>query len=281
MNITKVLKTPFPVPEHFQTKFVISLLFSTFIFLFLIIFQPFGISEIQQSKVSIVSTYSLITFFTVLLGFIIVQKNKDTWNIGKTLINYLCQMVTISLFNWFYSVYFQVEIFSNYSFVVILGITFAVGVIPFALLILLLERFLSKRNEDEASSISKSFTEKVAVDEYKSIAVSATKDIDLNLTDLLCLKSEGNYVKIYEKDGKNFTASLVRASLAKIYSQLEEHDNFKQCHRSFLVNMDQVSKVTGNARNFNLHIECLDFTIPVSRNFPIQSLRSQNQPVTS
>ena len=95
----------------------------------------------------------------------------------------------------------------------------------------------------------------------------------LNLTDLLCVKAEGNYVEIYSlKDGL-VNKKLIRSSLSKVKKQLELYSEIKHCHRSFIVNTEHLEKVTGNARNFNLHLDHLDFAIPVSRSFPIDTIK--------
>lgn len=40
-----------------------------------------------------------------------------------------------------------------------------------------------------------------------------------------------------------------------------------RCHKSYFVNLNKVKTTSGNARAFYLHLEELDFQIPVSRNF--------------
>ena len=70
------------------------------------------------------------------------------------------------------------------------------------------------------------------------------------------------------KKKRLYGQTLIRNSIKSIEEQLIIFKNIIRCHRSYIVNLDMVSKMSGNARNFNLHIEKLGFKIPVSRSFP-------------
>jgi DNA-binding LytR/AlgR family response regulator len=40
-----------------------------------------------------------------------------------------------------------------------------------------------------------------------------------------------------------------------------------KCHRSCIVNLDKVVKVSGNAQGFKLHLKETDFVVPVARKY--------------
>jgi len=48
--------------------------------------------------------------------------------------------------------------------------------------------------------------------------------------------------------------------------------NIVRCHKSYIVNAKKVNKIHGNARGYFLNIKNIDFSIPVSRNFPKELL---------
>ena len=47
--------------------------------------------------------------------------------------------------------------------------------------------------------------------------------------------------------------------------QLSDLPQFFRCHRTYLVNLDRVGHVSGNAQGYKLHLEGIDNLVPVSR----------------
>jgi DNA-binding LytR/AlgR family response regulator len=44
-------------------------------------------------------------------------------------------------------------------------------------------------------------------------------------------------------------------------------NDFKKCHRCWLVNTQKIKAISGNSKGYFLLIEGVEFKIPVSRNF--------------
>lgn len=59
---------------------------------------------------------------------------------------------------------------------------------------------------------------------------------------------------------------MLRSTLRRMEDALASWPQFFRCHRTYLVNLDKVAHVSGNAQGYRLHLEGLDDTIPVSRN---------------
>ncbi len=60
--------------------------------------------------------------------------------------------------------------------------------------------------------------------------------------------------------------SLVRSTLKRAEEILITHPNFFKCHRAFIVNLDKVVHVEGNAQGYKIKLDGYDELIPVSRN---------------
>jgi DNA-binding LytR/AlgR family response regulator len=58
---------------------------------------------------------------------------------------------------------------------------------------------------------------------------------------------------------------MFRSTLKKMEGQLQAYPFFYRCHRAYIVNMNKVVHISGNAQGFKLHLAGLDDTIPVSR----------------
>ncbi len=79
-----------------------------------------------------------------------------------------------------------------------------------------------------------------------------------------CIKSDGNYLELYVWENDTLTRHLLRNRIKTVEKFLTP--SFFRCHRSYIVNTNQIRKVTGNARGYELYLEGLSWQIPVSRN---------------
>jgi hypothetical protein len=81
--------------------------------------------------------------------------------------------------------------------------------------------------------------------------------------DLLFLESQDNYVTVvYLHEGRRQTR-LLRSSLKRLEAMLPA--NCQRCHRSFVVNLVQVRACHGNQHGLKLHFAGGDEPVPVSR----------------
>ncbi len=273
----KQLDKPFPAIEGKKHKIVVSFLFSLSVFLFLLIFQPFGLDDIQYNKPIYISGFFLITFITLLIRFFIAPvifkkfHNADNWTVKKGLISIFFVIITITIFNWIYNFLVGGEIARQYNLFSFFFFTISVGFFPTVFFVLLVEKYLSKKHTEIAQSI----TQKIPLEKNSQkskivniLSENKNEEIHIELNQLICIKSESNYAVVYFYENDKVSKQLIRNSLTKLMQQLIIFDNIKRCHRSYIVNFSNVVEISGNARNYNLHIKNLDFSVPVSRNFP-------------
>lgn len=71
MNIISYLKQPFPKAENKWKNIV---LISLFVTLFLLVFQPFGIGQIENSKYLFIGGFGLVSFFILVFDLIIIER---------------------------------------------------------------------------------------------------------------------------------------------------------------------------------------------------------------
>ena len=88
----------------------------------------------------------------------------------------------------------------------------------------------------------------------------------MEIEDLLYIESADNYSSIlFKKEGKR-EKELLRSSLSRLETQIE-NPRVVRCHRSYIVNLDHVISVTGNAQGYKLHLGDSGDTIPVARKY--------------
>lgn len=93
--------------------------------------------------------------------------------------------------------------------------------------------------------------------------------LSVHQKDLLYLESADNYVMIFYILDDGVGRDMIRTSLKKIHTEVEAH-NIIRCHRSFMVNMQNVIFARKSGRNYELKLRHIDQYIPVSRNFAPQ-----------
>jgi DNA-binding LytR/AlgR family response regulator len=91
--------------------------------------------------------------------------------------------------------------------------------------------------------------------------------IEINLKDLLFIKSTDNYVEVYRAGRDNIEIILLRSSLKQIEENLKSYPFLFRCHRTYLINVNNISKVTGNSQGYKLIFKGVEYPIPVSRSY--------------
>jgi LytTr DNA-binding domain len=91
----------------------------------------------------------------------------------------------------------------------------------------------------------------------------------------LCyIEADDNYVTVAYLRGGQLRKELLRSSLARVEAQIKEQIegqvpclHIRRCHRSYMVNLEKVQRVSGNAQGYKLHLLQVDEALPVSRNY--------------
>ena len=277
-----ILHTPFPQIEKPKERFWFSVMVSGFVYIFLLVFQPFGIDRVTYNIPLFLLGYQFITLLVMLINYFVVFSlfpnffNPETWTVGKMLLMTSLEILVIAILNWIYTGYFAQYISADISLSKFFISTVSIGVIILIIVVLASEHYLNHRNCKLAEhlSIQIDMKQKEPEKNLHFISENQNENFDLSSNQLLCIKAEGNYCNVFYVDNERFTNKLIRTSLRKLEKNFEKNPDIKRCHKSYMVNMKNVDKVTGNARNYVFHIDHLPFSIPVSRNFPQQIIKA-------
>ncbi|RFM36831.1 LytR/AlgR family response regulator transcription factor [Chitinophaga silvisoli] len=90
-------------------------------------------------------------------------------------------------------------------------------------------------------------------------------DFSLDINHLLFAKADGNYIQLTTIDNEQVNTELKRISLTRFESQLSAYPQFFRCHRTSLVNILHIEKVSGNSQGYLLAFNNTESTVPVSR----------------
>ena len=274
-KLAKILNRPFPIIESTREKIQISIFFGLFIFLFLAIFQPFGLDKVEENKLPYFAGYGLITTFVVIFnGFITMNLFKEfflpeKWNIWKSFIHNIIMIIPIAVLNWLYTISIDMPMDMNFSLLQFISITFAVGFFPSIFLVFYLEQRLRRKNilfsKQANQQLESKLSDNLIIEELSFS--SQNSSLKINFNDFLCVKSMGNYATLYFMEDDQLKKEIIRTTMKKIEDDFLENKKIIRCHKSYFVNLNKIKTTSGNARALYLHINELDFQIPVSRNF--------------
>jgi hypothetical protein len=271
--IREYLKQPYPLHAN---KWRLILFISIFVGLFMLVFQPFGLSQVTgEFRYLFCFGYGAVTMIMMIVDMIVIQylfrKQFDykQWTVQKQLI-WLCWIIfSVGLGNFIYTSVFSMH-WNWEEFFYFQLVTLAVGLIP----ILVLTIINQNRRLAENLKLAKEFNNnlknkyKAAGNDLVALVAENEKDsLQLELSSLLYIESTGNYIDInYLKDGvlKN---TLLRSTLKRSEQQLEKFNSVLKCHRAFLVNVSCIAEVKGNSQGLRLALKHTETEIPVSLNF--------------
>jgi len=267
------LNQPYPFYENSKSILLRLLLISGSIIFVLTVLQPFGTAEFQHPyKNLFLSGYGFIAFlafafvFLVLPYFFPLQFSDEKWVVWKQILLFLFGLFltfcsSYLYLNWFFDNPFNLS--SLLGFGLSMG---AISFIPAAILTTIDYNRQLKKYQTGAKAATAQLTKptenktKITLyGENKKEAFSAFSN-EINF-----IQAANNYVEIHFIKDNNPQKFLLRNSLTDIEKQIFS-DSILRCHRSYLVNIDNVSKISGNAQGYRLHFTNLEgLTVPVSR----------------
>lgn len=282
------LSTPYYFNPSLVFKLKTSFKIGLFIFIFLYIFQPFNLASLENylfQYTALIGICSFLGSFIVLFVPPLLFKsffNEDKWTIGKNILYIFIALFFIGSVIWFFSnIYKEGRDIKRISLPLYLLYTFLVGAIPIFFMVYLNERNLTVRRRKRVKEI-KQHKKRKELQKEKKLNTTVTiysdnnkESICFNIDKLIYVTSQGNYASFYlQKEDNTLKEEILRVTLAKIDKELEAYTKVIRCHKSYIINTNFVTDISGNARGYLLKSDILDFDIPVSRSFSKQSLMS-------
>jgi hypothetical protein len=253
-----------------------------FVSIFLVIFLPFGSGDyVIEGRTWVLWGYGLVTFLVLLFDMLLLPGifpgifDEAKWNVFRGLCIQFLHIVFIGTANILYSK-FIVGNESGISEVLnFFLVTLAIGFFPVIMGVLSTHHYLLKKYVESAKHISEKivlFEDHGEPESEQLLNVVITSEtgkekIEINLNDLLFIKAIDNYVEIYLTDKNNKKTIVLRSTLKRIEEALNTYPVVFRCHRSYLININNISRVTGNSQGYKLVFKGVDYSIPVSRSY--------------
>ena len=277
-KIKSWLNKPLPFFETTKQKLIISVIFGVFIIIFLIFFNysPEGEStHIQILKAFAYGfiTFSVLFFYSYLLPLFFPKFfNTEFWTVGKSISYGIILIISIGLVNAIFSFKFdnpnnRTEIIP-FLFAVVYR-TFIIGIIPSVIFNFWLEKKLYKKYSEQAFRANKNLrnTTNTNFNDQEVIFQMQNKNRNINLRnkDLIFVKSEGNYCQIFYQENSTPQKVIIRNTLKNIEKEIKNSGRILRCHKSYIINLDKVLSIKGNARGYCFVVDVFNCPVPVSR----------------
>ncbi|MFT3822771.1 MAG: LytTR family DNA-binding domain-containing protein [Chitinophagaceae bacterium] len=279
MKIIRFLQQPYPLEESKRGQLKTSFILSLVVFGFLVIVKPFGsrlsfVDFVINSAISALVVWAVI-MLDLLVGFALFPRffREEKWTTGRELILTLVIIITIAFAFMIINSIFWSFHFTLHSVFLAIIYTALVGMAPASASILLNQARLLRKYRSSAQTISQTLppaaptTPSQQNPDIITIVADNNKDsISFHPSDLFAITSADNYCKLYTRDAaKGITGTMLRITLKKAETSTTPFSQFWRCHRTAIVNMDIIEKVSGNAQGYRLHLANMSETIPVSR----------------
>jgi hypothetical protein len=240
---------------------------SVFVAVFIFMFMPFGFAFTPKRSLLLLSMfYGLLTGLVMFLNFFVIQKRVFKYfTIGRTILWNTWILISIGLVNEFaVIILFNGGRFSIMRFIYMQGYTLSLGTIISVFMILVHYNYQLKQK-------LKSFVEKPDItkcnkdDIIEFLAENKGKPFRIERSSICYLEGADNYVDIYYVQNNELKHILLRLTLKKAAIILEKYEEFKRCHKSFIVNLHHAKCVSSSQNGYKVSLSNFNIYIPVSR----------------
>ncbi|MGN7783683.1 LytTR family transcriptional regulator DNA-binding domain-containing protein [Niabella sp. 22666] len=294
----KILSEPFPI-NTWKWYRLRGIGFGLFVFLFLLLFQPFSLNLFDTKKLLYVTiVYGAATSIVILCGgwvfskWIIPRLDDEKWTLGRQIVWNLLLMIGITLLNVYVTQIMHQTVLPLWWWLIMLKWVLMLGVLPVAVAELIAYNQHLRYNLKAATQLSQLVQQQTIISDggFNITSTSgnlANQNLTTSLPDgnsaiilmgdnqgeklellhdnLLAVQALDNYVNVFWEADDQLQSTLLRNTLTNIAEQVSDAVYMYRTHRSWLVNVQRVSRVDGNAQGLKLSVELMDQQVPVSR----------------
>ena len=264
-------KYPFAQSSHWLRDCAV---YCMIVFLILYLLQPFGFSMYQGNKLLVSLLFGGVTFACCLLTLFVerpIHQRISPWRIWHEALAVLLMILFIGICNFFvFSLVFQFPITGG-LLLRFLYWTLIIGVfVTVCSVSLSYYRYLRNQLETLLDKTTEAQTDILVTIHDTSVRGN---DLQLPINDLLYIEAQKNNVYVCFMNEGKVTHAEIHTTLAAVLDDLQAYHNIFQCHRSFVVNLNNITSAQGNSNGYQLRLGNCPTVVPVSRTY-VPKLRS-------
>lgn len=169
--------------------------------------------------------------------------------------------------------HFYISGFGGINFLLSLSlIVLASFIVPLYMFILVVEKLIIKHIEAISQSMNRDIDllkqQPGPAKELITLQSEKTSGkITFDIAELLAVEAQGNYCMFFISREGTILKKMLHITMKAIEENLVSYDFIVRCHKSFLVNIRKIEKVSGNSRGYFLHLSNEVEPVPVSRGY--------------
>jgi hypothetical protein len=239
--------------------------FGLFIFLFLFIFRPFGLYQVETLKTLFVTLgFGAITSFMLIIFKFVIEPllANMRWTLGKHILWDMAIASGIGIANYIYiSIIFHVPLTVKYMLYSV-WTAWLVGFIPVTISYMIYNN-RQYRNALKEAAIPE---EKIFWDDEVLLTAGNEKnEMRVNPREILYICSNDNYVTVVNVREGIISKITIRGTLKSVEEELRRNTRFIRCHKCYIINLDYIERISGHSQNMKVKLLHCDDIIPVSR----------------
>ena len=246
-----------------------ALLAFSIVFLILFLLQPFEISEYDGSRFLICLAFGMVTFVcSIAMDYFIavpLQRRAKPWRIWYQAVMVFVEILVIGVCNF---------LLAGFAFKYPLTWTSCLEMVYWTIIIGLVYAGLSTtfsyqsylRRQLDALLVKTSKEQEGIMVAIHDNRVRGN-DLRIPLNDLLYIEAQKNNVVVYYMDSGHLCRKEILSTLTSVLTDMETYHNIFQCHRSFVVNLNNITSARGNSNGYVLELGGGIASVPVSRSF--------------
>jgi len=259
----------------YRVHFIDVLGMSFIISFVLLVFQPFGMSNLENPRRFWVGLgFGGVSFLMGQLSYLWVLVRprwftEHTWTLGREFLwaTYVFLAGALGIMAGGQLMIPEEKLFDQFGMVLL--ITIAVGLFPYLLMVYINHNRCLRRYLLEAQQLETELKKAEVTMTPSDPILSFTDEADLlppiHRSQWLFLEAEGNYLRLWTRKNGQITDYRLRNTIKDMHKRLEQEASCFQSHRAFLINIHQVQHIEGNSAGYRLRLDASLPTVPVSR----------------
>ncbi len=267
----------YPFYNTIKYRLVLSFAYGVFLFLFLMAFLPFGVSNYNPQheytldfllEMGIFLPVTILASLTNEFGIrpLLKRRSDSLYIIGWTTWSLIfIGLIIFTVYNFLGDWHdWQLNSLPGFLFNVAMVLIFpAVGCFFYF-------RFLGLRKNYDA--ILTNPDQRIDPKDMLHFTGEGTKDrISISVSDFIYARAQDNYIELHFLKHSHLTKFLIRSSLARL-DATKDHGFLVRCHRSYLVNLYNVHSIKGSLKDLKIILSHIDLEIPVSKTYSESTL---------
>lgn len=277
-KILSFFNSPHPIPGSATALNGIGISVTVGVFVAMILYVTgMGSSAgFRGGEVGLAICYGLVSLFITLVFQIVIPSvafrntKDDQWTLIKDIFYVLLLVASIAIGNYFISlIIFPDMPVSVASFIEILFSTLLIAIAPITFFLGLSMYRNERKYKKESEQLISIKSEKAELQlVFKS--QYAEDPIRIPAGDFYFAEAELNYVRFYYRKEDRVENAMLRTTLKEVAQEVFKEKMIIKAHRSFVINLANSLKFSGNSQGYVIHFDGTDKVARVSRSFTPQ-----------